>query len=157
MRTIRAGGGREHQALDLFVARRPPDASRFWSQRVRQAYDELARPGRLLVSLSLIPCVAALAAMYGVSVFGIAALISVAVAESGRRIGGGTRVFPVRTSLVAPLWVMERAITAWLAVGVRVTRGGVWYAGRRVKRAATPYRELVRRATRTASMNESTT
>jgi hypothetical protein len=94
--------------------------------------------------------------MYGPRVFGVTALIAVAVAESGRRVRGGTRVFPIRTSLVAPLWVMERAITAWLAVGVRMTRGGVWYAGRRLKRAATPYRELVRRVTRTGPMNVST-
>ena len=150
VRTIRASGGREHQALDLFVPRRPPDTWHFWSQRVRQAYDEFARPGRLVVSLSLIPCVGALTVIYGIRVLGIAALVAVAVAESGRRIAGGTRVFPLRTSLAAPVWVMERAITAWIAVGVRLTRGGVWYAGRRVARAATPYRELVRRAELTA-------
>jgi hypothetical protein len=156
VRTVRASGGRELQLLDLFVARRPPDASHFWSQRVRQAYDEFARPGRLVLSLSLIPCVTALAKVYGVSVLGIATLTAVAVAESGRRIRGGTRVFPVRTSLAAPLWIIERAITSWLAVGARMTRGGVWYAGRRVKRAATPYRELVRRVTCTGPMNVGT-
>ena len=146
VRTIRASGGREHVALDLFVPRRPPDASHFWSQRVRQAYDEFARPGRLLFQVSLLPCVAGLTAIYGLKVIAIAALAAVAVAESGRRVGGGTKVFPLRTSLVAPLWVMERAITSWLAVGLRVTRGGVWYAGRRVARAATPCRKLLHRS-----------
>src|SRR4051812_7594126 len=44
VRTVLAAGGRESVPLDLFVARRPSTARHFWSQRVRQAYDELARP-----------------------------------------------------------------------------------------------------------------
>ena len=46
---------------------------------------------------------------------------------------------------MAPLWVAERAVTAWLAVATRVLRGGVSYAGTRIARAATPMRELRRR------------
>ncbi|HEX8028285.1 MAG TPA: glycosyltransferase family 2 protein [Vicinamibacterales bacterium] len=145
VRTIRAGGGREHQAPDLFVRRHPPDTAHFWSQRVRQAYDEFARPGRLVCWLSIIPGISALVARYGFSALSIAAVVCIAVAESGRRIHRGTSVYPLRASLVAPLWVIERAITAWLAVAVRVIYGGVWYSGRRVARAATPYRELVSR------------
>ena len=41
--------------LDLFVRRLPPKTSHFWSQRVRQAYDEFARPARLVIWLALVP------------------------------------------------------------------------------------------------------
>src|SRR5437660_2058147 len=52
VRTLRATGARERIAYDLFVARRPPSARHYFSQRVRQAYDEFARPGRLAAQLA---------------------------------------------------------------------------------------------------------
>ncbi|HUQ87485.1 MAG TPA: hypothetical protein VM096_08010 [Vicinamibacterales bacterium] len=151
VRTIRAAGGKEDRPLDLFVRRQPPQSAHFWSQRVRQAYDEFARPFRLLCWLSLVPGIGALVALYGWWVLGGAAMLAIALAECGRRVGQGTKVFPLRSSLAAPVWVLERAICAWLALAVRVTRGGVWYSGRRLSRAATPYRELVRRLSTTTS------
>ena len=61
MRTVRAGGGSVHHALDVHVARRPPTARHFLSQRVRQAYDDFARPARLAAALATAPAVAVLA------------------------------------------------------------------------------------------------
>jgi hypothetical protein len=51
VRTVRAAGGTEAHPLDLYVRRLPPKTSHFWSQRVRQAYDEFARPLRLATRL----------------------------------------------------------------------------------------------------------
>jgi hypothetical protein len=144
-RTIRAAAGVELRPLHLFVRRLPPDVSHFWSQRVRQAYDEFARPARLIVWLAVLPGVGLLLTWYGPRALIAASATAIAMAELGRRVGQGSTVFPLRASLVAPLWVLERAICAWLAVGVRVTRGGVWYSGRRLSRAATPARTLRRR------------
>ena len=48
VRTLEAGGGTQVVALDLLVARLPPTTADFWNQRLRQAYDEWARPTRLL-------------------------------------------------------------------------------------------------------------
>ncbi|MBB5966693.1 glycosyltransferase [Planomonospora venezuelensis] len=59
IRTVRAHGGRELRPLDLYVRRLPPDPARFWSQRVRQAYDDLAQPARMAFFLSVLPCLAA--------------------------------------------------------------------------------------------------
>ncbi|HEV2894293.1 MAG TPA: glycosyltransferase family 2 protein, partial [Actinomycetota bacterium] len=62
LRTVRAAGGTVLTPLDLYVRRLPPDTGHFLGQRVRQAYDELARPARLAASLALLPGAAALAA-----------------------------------------------------------------------------------------------
>jgi len=66
------------------------------------------------------------------------AVIAVALAEAGRRRGGGRRVFPARTPLFAPLWLAERAATSWLAVVARVVLGGIPYRGRLLRHSATP-------------------
>jgi hypothetical protein len=44
-----------------------------------------------------------------------------------------------------PLWMAERAVCAWLAVGSRLVWGGIRYRGRVLRMAATPTRELRRR------------
>ena len=58
VRTICRRGGRELVAREIFVLRRPPTTRHFWQQRVRQAYDEFARPPRLVASLCLLPILA---------------------------------------------------------------------------------------------------
>ncbi|HET6691174.1 MAG TPA: glycosyltransferase family 2 protein [Miltoncostaeaceae bacterium] len=142
LRTVRAAGGRVVAPRDLYVRRLPPTAAHFWSQRVRQAYDEFARPLRMAAALALLPAVAA--SRRPAAAAAAVAALAVAAAEGGRRRAGGRRVFPARTSLAAPAWVAERAVCAWLAVGLRALRGGVPYGGTVMRRAATPSRRLRR-------------
>ncbi|HVE46833.1 MAG TPA: glycosyltransferase [Acidimicrobiales bacterium] len=144
MRTIEAFGGTVADDPGCLVRRLPPTTPHFWGQRVRQAYDELARPARMVTSLALLPLTTWLVARrrFGALAAGIGA--TVMLAESGRRRAGGTRVFPASCSLLAPVWVAERALCSWLALGRRV-QGGVPYAGVRLARAATPVRRLRRR------------
>ncbi|GAA3583251.1 hypothetical protein GCM10022419_076290 [Nonomuraea rosea] len=152
IRTVRAHGGVECRPAGLYVRRLPPDASRFWSQRVRQAYDDLAQPARLAFFLAVLPTVVpAVAAGLlrrrpGLVAAGAGAATGVAIglAEAGRRRAGGRRVFPWSASLFAPLWVLERATCSWLAVAA-VLRGGMPYAGRRLRLAAHSTRRLRRR------------
>jgi hypothetical protein len=143
VRTIKAAGGVEVCPLDLFVRRLPPRANHYWSQRVRQAYDEFARPVRLVTWLALGPLMVLVTARYGWIGAGIAVVLPMAVAEMGRRAGGGVRVFPVAATLAAPLWVVERAVCAWIAVAARLVLGGIPYRGAVLRRAATPYHSLV--------------
>jgi Glycosyltransferase like family 2 len=140
IRTVRAAGGGMLTPLDVFVARRPPTARRFFEQRVRQAYDDLAMPARLAASLALAPAVALSPRRAGPA----AVALSVALAEAGRRRGGGTQAFPRTAALWAPLWVAERAVCSWLAVGSRL-RGGVRYGDGRLRRAGSSPRALRRR------------
>ena len=144
VRTVVAAGGREVVPLDLYVRRDPCTSAHFWSQRVRQAYDELARPSRLLVSLAVLPTVMALVltGRWRTLLGGWAAIV--ATAEAGRRRAGGTAVFPFTASLLAPAWVGERSVCIWLALASRA-RGGVRYGEGRVRLAATPLRKLRRR------------
>ena len=143
IRTVRAYGGTEATPAGLYVRRLPPDAAHFRGQRVRQAYDDLAQPARLLTSLAVAarrwrrrsrPADPGL--LLG------AAATTVGLAELGRRRAGGSAVFPPSTALAAPLWLLERGVCGWLAVGRRFLFGGVRYAGGRVRRAAHSERAL---------------
>ena len=145
VRTVVAAGGREKVAYDVYVRRLPPSSRQFLSQRVRQAYDELARPMRLLVWLSVLPLVALLAISGTWPAVVLLAVAAVAAAEAGRRRAGGRRYFPWTSSLLAPLWIAERAVCIWPAVGARLLLGGIPYRDSRLRRAATPLAELRRR------------
>ena len=142
VRTIRALGGRELVAFDLYVSRRPPEAGHFWSQRVRQAYDEFARPLRLAAWLALLPGGILLTARRWWAAALAVLFAATALAEAGRRRAGGRAVFSVSASLMTPLWLLERSIAAWLAVGARLFLGGMPYRGGILSRAATPSRVL---------------
>lgn len=138
VRTVRAAGGRELVPLDLYVARRPSTTRHFFTQRVRQAYDELARPARLAVQLAVLPLSVVVWHRVGWWGIGALALAVAAAAEVGRQKGGGTRHFPILASVLAPAWLAERAICSWLALGARLALGGVPYRGRILHHAATP-------------------
>lgn len=156
VRTIRAAGGRELIALDLFVRRKPPSSHHFWSQRVRQAYDEFARPLRLAISLAVLPLILLLT-LHRRWIALLAATASIiGLAEMGRQRGRGQRVFPFTASLLAPLWVVERAICIWLALGMRLFLGGVPYHGTILRHAATPERILRQRYAKLSIRNPNT-
>jgi hypothetical protein len=145
MRTVAAAGGTVSTPLDLYVARRPPTTSHFLSQRVRQAYDDFAIPPRMAAWLSVVPA-------FGIAVGrrrwrqpAFAAATVAAVAEVGRRRAGGRAHFPATASLCAPLWVLERGVTSWLALRHRLTSGGIPYGDGVVPRAASSMRRLRRR------------
>ncbi len=144
IRTVEAVGGRVLSPLDFYVRRLPPPAGHFWSQRVRQAYDDFALPARMAAELAVAPGVVALGRKDARALLA-AAVLTVATAEVGRRRAGGATVFPVTCSLMAPAWLSERGICAWLAVWQRLAQGGVPYAGTVLSKAANPRRVLERR------------
>ncbi|MET8359909.1 glycosyltransferase family 2 protein [Micromonospora sp. NPDC005171] len=137
IRTVRAHSGTEAAPTWLYVRRLPPHAAHFRGQRVRQAYDDLAQPARLLTALAVLPAAAAVASRRPRALLG-AVVGVVALAETGRRRAGGGRVFPPTTALAAPLWLLERGVCSWLAVAQRLLLGGVRYGDNRIRRAANP-------------------
>jgi len=167
MRTVRAHGGTVVSPLDLYVARIPPPAAHFWGQRTRQAYDDFALPLRMALWLAVLPLLGLEAhlrhadgtkrRLYGdkssrrpcrlrqIGPVPAAVGLVVAAAELGRRRGGGASVFPATSSLLAPVWVLERGFCAWLAVLQRLRFGGVRYSDSVIPVAAHSERQLRRR------------
>lgn len=144
-RTIRAFGGIVISPLDLYVARRPPSTEHFLAQRVRQAYDDFAIPGRMATWLLALPGLGVAVRRRQWRAPLAAAATAIALAELGRRRSGGRRRFPVSSSLLAPGWILERAACSWLAVRDRLVHGGVPYGETVVPRAASSKRALRRR------------
>jgi len=141
IRTVTAFGGRVAWHRSVLVARHPPSTQHFWGQRVRQAYDELARPVHLAGSLAVLPALAVLVGRRRWASLALGTAAIAALAEFGRHRGGEADRFPFAASLLAPLWAIERGLCSWLAVWARL-RGGVPYRDTRLRRAATPMRLL---------------
>ncbi len=142
LRTISASGGHLRHERGLYVRRQPPSAEHFRRQRVRQAFDSFAQPGRFAVELAVLPLTLWAARRPAGRRTAVAAGVSlVAAAEVGRRRDGGTRVFSPAAALWAPVWAAERAVCSWAAVAWRL-RGGVPYAGQRLKVSAHRERDL---------------
>lgn len=156
MRTVRAHGGSVASPLDLYVARVPPPSAHFWGQRTRQAYDDFALPLRMALWLAVVPLLVLdrRSSKPGVGkgawrrrhLAPAAAALAIAAAELGRRRAGGRAVFPVTSSLLAPVWILERGVCAWLAVLQRLRFGGVRYGDSVIPIAAHSERQLRRAA-----------
>jgi hypothetical protein len=143
IRTVEAAGGRVTSPLDLYVRRLPPTTAHFLGQRTRQAYDDFAVPARMIVWLLVAPLIA-LSQRRRLALAGVA-VVSMTTAEAGRRRASGADLFPATASLLAPAWVLERSICAWLAVAQRLRFGGVRYGDSVIKVAANSERTLRRR------------
>jgi hypothetical protein len=144
MRTVQAAGGTVHTALDLYIPRRPPTTDHFLSQRVRQAYDDFAIPLRIGAFLATGPIALETLRRHRAPQLGVAIAAAIGVAEIGRRRAGGAQHFPASASLLAPLWIAERSVSAWLALGAKLC-GGVRYGDRRIPHSATSPRRLRQR------------
>jgi hypothetical protein len=136
IRSVQANGGAIVSPLDLFVRRCPPTTYHFWSQRTRQAYDDFALPLRMTCWLAVVPLLLALSVRRRLADAYLSAAAVVLLAERGRLRGGGARVFPPSASLLAPFWVLERGICAWLALAQKLRLGGVRYGNEVVPTAA---------------------
>lgn len=138
VRTIRANGGRERVARNLFVRRLPPTSNHYWSQRVRQAYDEFARPERLVVALTIAPLLIIALAFKTPVIAEALAIAAIALAFAGWLRDDGWKHFSLMSVIAAPLWLLERGLCAWIAVYQRFAHGGMLYAGNVIRDAATP-------------------
>jgi hypothetical protein len=144
IRTVRAGDGKVLYKNDLFVRRLPPSSHHFFSQRIRQAYDDYAQPLRLSFFIALLPLVITLA-FYAPWCVALLVVAAIALAEVGRRKYGGQRVISVSCSFFAPAWLLERGICTWLALFQKAFRGGVSYNKAVISKAANPLGTLRRK------------
>jgi hypothetical protein len=136
IRSVQANDGTVISPLDLYVRRLPPTASHFWGQRTRQAYDDFALPLRMACWLAVIPLLLVLIVRKRPAEGYLCAVALMLAAELGRLRSGGTEVFPASSSLLAPLWVLERGTCSWLALLQRLRFGGVRYGAEVIPTAA---------------------
>lgn len=141
IRTVRAAGGRERLMLDLYMRRLPPSTAHFVRQRVRQAYDSFAQPGRMILELALLPLLVLLGRRRPARLTALMAA-AMGVAEIGRRRAGGRTVFGPGSVWFTPAWLAERSVCSWIALANRLLFGGVRYSGGRIGCAAHSAAEL---------------
>ena len=131
MRKVAAAGGRIVTRLDLYVPREPPTFAHFRSQRVRQAYDDWAMPGRMAAFLAIVPGLAWLLAQRRRRTALVAALAPAAIAEAGRRRARRHRSLP---GLRARCWPRSGSPSGRSASGSR--SGAASTAGASITAAA---------------------
>lgn len=126
-----------YYAGDIFLkAIHNADWARFFEQRVRYAYENMAFPLRFTFFLLVMP----LLFVIGIWEVGYALAISLAltlltvVASFIGQVKYGRGRFPALTFLLAPLWFWPYPLTTWLAVLLRLT-GGVRFGGRKITKA----------------------
>ena len=141
IRTLTVAGAVELRDRRLVVRRLPPSGRRFAQQRVRQAYDSAAQPARLAAELAVLPAALLLRRRSWWLAGG-----AIGLAAAGR-LRAGRQHFPADLPLWAPAWLLERGVCAWLALAMRL-RGGVPYAGSRIRVSAHSRRYLRRALSR---------
>jgi len=121
-RQLASRGAEVHAATDVFVRREPREFPEWLAQRPRLAGDDFALPVKTAFFLSLIPLLVLLAVAGGVQLAsgyaGAIAFTAVALAVRGRT--GAASFFPLRACLFAPLWVLERSVSVYWALLVKL-------------------------------------
>jgi hypothetical protein len=118
VRRLALTGAEVFSASELFVRRVPPALDSWIRERPRQADDDFVMPVKSALFFALIPMAMLLMAFAGFRAMagyaGAIAFASMAIAVRGR-IGAST-VFPLKTCLFAPLWVLERSVSVYWAL-----------------------------------------
>jgi hypothetical protein len=109
-------------APGVFVRRLPPQLAEWLSERPRQAGADFQLPAKSAFFLALLPLALVLAAFGGAQLAGgyagAVAMGAMALAVRGRL--GAATVFPLRACLCAPLWVLERSVSVYWALIVKL-------------------------------------
>ena len=135
----------------FFILKRPPTLAKWMEQRPRQAYEDFVMRAKTALFASLLPLALLLGLLAGiravVTLTAVVSCVSFLVALRGLLRDRAHRFFPAYTTLYAPLWVLERALSVYWAFYWRVRYGGypfgsallfkgtgrAWVAGGRVE------------------------
>ncbi|HEY6844332.1 MAG TPA: hypothetical protein VI391_09200 [Thermoanaerobaculia bacterium] len=125
VRRLASQGAEVFSAVKVFVRRLPPALSHWLRNLPRQAEQEFAIPAKAALFFMLLPIAIALVLIAGTSIagsfLGTIAFVSIALAVRGRI--GASRFFPLRACFFAPLWILQRSLSVYLALVWRF-RGG---------------------------------
>jgi hypothetical protein len=115
-------------ALGLFVLKRPPAFRKWIEQRPRQAYEDFNMRAKTLLFMSLLPIAIALGFIHGMHgallFFAFVSVSAVLLACRGMWRDKAYQFVPAYVILYAPLWVLERALSVYLALYWRMVHGG---------------------------------
>lgn len=109
---------------------------KFWEQRVRYAYENMALPIRFTMFLSILPILILLLAINQLLALCFVIFLTTAVillAYIGQIIYGKKNV-PRFSFLLSPMWFWFYPFTSWIAI-VKYFSGGVMFGGRKIKKA----------------------
>ncbi len=125
-------------ANDFFVRKNAPAFRKWLEQRARQAYEDFPLRAKTILFASILPLALAAGALGGVRAlcfFGAAiGAASVTLATLGRARGEAREFFPWRVCAFAPLWIFERALSTYWAMGWYFLRGGYPFGGRLLRK-----------------------
>jgi hypothetical protein len=120
--------------INLLVRKNPPRFRKWLEQRPRQAYEDFALRWKTFFFASIFPVVGFLTLIGNsrtMMAFAAALMVgSMLLAFAGRRRGRAAQVFPYSTCCFAPLWILERAASTYVAFGWRLFRGGYPFGDR---------------------------
>lgn len=118
VRRLASRGAEVYAACDVFVRRRPQPFDEWLGARARIAGADFGMPMKTAFFFALVPLLLLLAVLGDARLAGgyagMIAFASAALAVRGR--SGATRVFPLRTCLFAPLWILERSLSVYWAL-----------------------------------------
>lgn len=126
VRRLASQGAEVFTAMRLFVRRIPPAFSDWVRDLPRRAEQEFAVPAKAAMLFMIVPAIIAMASIGGVRTAGVfaaaIAFMSITLAIRGR-IGAG-RFFPWRACFFAPLWILQRSVSIYIAVLWRMSGAG---------------------------------
>ena len=138
VRHFAGSGATIDYALDLFVCKRPPTLRKWFEQRPRQAYEDFGLRAKSALFFALPVLLFAAGVIFGWGGFGAALLAitasAILLAQRGRARGRARDFFPASTILFAPLWVIERSLSTYWALGWYLFRGGYPFGDRLLTR-----------------------
>ena len=110
------------------MRKRPPVFRKWIEQRPRQAYEDFGLRAKTTFFFALLPMLIGVAVTLGarglVTLLGVIAGLSWAVALCGRARGRAGDFIPLSCCLFAPLWLLERSVSTYWALSWYLTRGG---------------------------------
>jgi len=123
VRRLQTQGAAVHLAGELFVRCEPPTVTSWLRERARHADADFALPLKTAFFFALLP-IAALLVAFGNAPLAAAyagALVAGSLALAVRGRIGAAEVFPLRATLFAPLWMLERSVSVYWALFRKLT------------------------------------
>lgn len=125
-------------ANDFFVRKNAPAFRKWLEQRARQAYEDFPLRAKTILFASMLPLGFAASVRAGLRGFVLfaAALCagSLTLAAKGWAKGEARKYFPWHVCAFAPLWILERALSTYWALGWYFLRGGYPFGERLVRK-----------------------